>query len=276
MSSTHPHGLCLQRRCLTGAILLAVSCFALKSFADEKTTYKLPSDPEALVISFDQHSGFTLPRKSATPILSIQADGTVLMPDVYGTSRDIKGKISQEELQAILRLAIEDNKFFSHDNAKIKKRIDEIEKTRQIPKIADAPVSAFEIRLADRNHEASQYALGFAVTAYPEIEELKRLTKFQERLRRLMNETRVGGQKGVEKLLEAANAELKKQYPDLKPFDSSNFRGSYFQRDGVLSVTISRNGMTSEGKPDGTFTVAVMKVPEKGEPEVTLRVKTKP
>lgn len=226
------------------------------------------------MISFDQQSGFTPPRQNKAPVLSILANGTVQMPDLYGQSRDVTGKISQTELQELLRFIIKENNFFSYDMKKVQAKITAAQKARPIPQIADAPVSVFEIRLAKRKHNVRHYALGMA-SAYKGIDELQQLRAIQQRLNQLMNETRVGGKAGIEKLLKHANRELKKQHPNVKPFATAAFRGSYILRNGKIKVTFSRHGKKADGKPDGTYVVAIAEVPVEGEPQVEIRAKFK-
>ena len=254
-------------------LLVVFSSFLL---ADEKPKpFPLPEDPKAVVISFDLHSGFTLPRLNKAPVMSILADGTVLMPDLYGQAKDIEGKISRKQLQSLLQFCVTENKFFDYDEKDVQARMKKAQHTRQIPQVADAPVSAFVIQLADRRHTASQYALGMTGEFYEDIKELQNLRAIEKKMNSVMNEVRVGGKKGIAKLLKAANAELRKQHPDVKPLTAAEFRGAYFRQGGVLSATFSRFGMTKDGKRDGTHTVASVQVPEDGEPEVTVNVKAK-
>ena len=249
---------------------------AVASAVEEKqTVYRLPMEPESVVISYDEQNGFTLPRQNEAPLLSILADGTVQMPDAFGTSRDVTGKISKDELQTLLRFIIEENKFFEYDADKVKAKMEEAQKQREIPQIADAPDSVFEIRTADKKHSVRHYALGEA-GEYKEIEELQQLSAIHRRLNKLMSETRVGGKAGIEKLLKLANVELNEQHPDIKPLSAENFAGAYIAQDGKTSATFSRTGKKDDGKPDGTYVVAVLQIPEKGDPQVTIRVKTKP
>ena len=251
-------------------------CTASITSADQKAKpFKLPADPETVVISFDLHSGFTLPRLNSAPVVSIRADGTVLMPDLYGQGKDITGKISGKELQTLLHFCITEKQFFEYDQQDVQKRMKKAEQTRQIPQVADAPVSAFVIQLADRKHAASQYALGMTGEFYEEIKELQNLRAIQSRLTKLMNEVRVGGKPGIARLLKAANTQLKQEYPDIAPLTADNFQGSYV-RQGVIAATFSRFGMTKDGKRDGSYTVTTLEVPDAGDPKVTVRVKTKP
>lgn len=259
--------------CLLVVAALAATC---ASAADKKkTTYRLPKDPKAVVISFDYAGGFTPRRKNPAPLLSILADGTVQMPDRFGFSRDVTGKISQAELQELLRFAIEKNKFFSYDPKKVKAKMLAAEKGKRVPRIADAPSSVFEIHTADKSHKVSHYALGMVGRFYQGVEELQQLYAIQQRLNRLMNETRVGGKAAAEKLLKLANAELKKQYPKVQPLTMANFQNASTRRDKT-SVTFSRYGKTADGKPDRTYVFVGIEVPEKGEPKVSIRAKLKP
>jgi len=259
--------LCLTFFCLMATVIAAAE--------EEQSVYRLPMEPKSLVISYDEQNGFTLPRQNDAPLLSILADGTVQMPDAFGEARDVTGKISKDELQALLRFIIEENKFFDYDEEKVKAKMEEAQKQREIPQIADAPDSVFEIRIADKKHSVRHYALGEA-GEYKEIDELQQLRAIQQRLNKLMSETRVGGKAGIEKLLKLANAELNKQHPDIKPLTTENFAGSYIPQDGKTSATFSRMGTNDDGKADGTFVVAVLQIPENGDPQVTIRVKTKP
>lgn len=255
--------------------LLSLMATVISAAEEEQTVYRLPMEPKSIVISYDEQNGFTLPRQNEAPLLAILADGTVQMPDAFGTSRDVTGEISKDELQNLLRFVIEENKFFDYDPEKVKAKMEEAQKQREIPQIADAPDSVFEIRIADKKHSVRHYALGMA-GEYKEIKELQQLHAIQQRLNKLMSETRVGGKAGIEKLLKFANAELNKQHPDTKPLTAENFAGSHIAQDGKTSATFSRTGKNDEGKPDGTYVVAILQIPEAGDPQVTIRVKTKP
>ena len=265
----------MKRVALSAVLALVVNSTAALAEEAKNSVFELPDDPKALVISFDHQNGFTPPRQNQAPLLSVLADGTVLMPSIFGETRDVSGKISPDELQVLLRFAIEENKFFSFDEEKVKAKMLEVERAKEVPRIADVPDSVFEIHLADRSHKVRHYALGMAREFYKEVDELQHLLALQQRLNRLMSETRVGGKAGIERLVKLANVELKKQYPDIKALKVEDFSGAYLRRDGVTSATISRTGKTAAGKPDGTFTAAVLEIPEEGVPKVKIRVKTK-
>ena len=239
----------------------------------QESTYTLPKDPEAVIVVYDEQSGFGLPRQNPGAVLTILRNGTVLMPDVFGNGRSFKGQLDEQEVQELLRFMIGKQKFFDYDMEKVKAAMKKAESDRNIPQIADAPVQVFEVNIADREHRVSHYALGMA-TEYPEIESLQQLLAIQKRLRGVMNQTRVGGRKGVERLLATANRELKSQLPDIKPFSREEFVGAYTRNNGVTTATFSRTFKDDEGKSTGKFVVASIELPEKnGEPKVTVRSK---
>lgn len=255
--------------------LFTSAVFAAAEDKPKAKTYALPKDPKAVVISFDYKGGFTPPRKKDAPALSILRDGTVQMPDRFGLAKDVTGNISEAELQSILRLAIEDNKFFEFDPAKVKEKIKKAEAGMKfVPRIADAPNSVIEIRLADKTHKVSQYALGFIVNQYPTVKELQQLNAIQTRLNHVMNLTRLGGEKKLAEMLKLANAELKKQEPNAEPFAASELQSASQRQDGTLYVSFHRRFNTADGKPDyKRYVSASIQIPAGGKAKVTVRAK---
>jgi hypothetical protein len=255
-----------------------ISCLMVTviSAAEEgQTVYRLPMEPKAVVISYDEQNGFLGPRQNEAPLLSILADGTVQMPDSFGTSHDVDGKISKDELQSLLRFVIEENKFFDYDSEKVKAKMEEAQKQREILQMVDAPESVFEIRIADKKHSVRHYGIDFA-NEYKEVDELLHLHAIHRRLNKLMGETRVGGKTGIEKLLKLANEKLDKQHPGTKRLTAENFGGAHITQTGITYVIFSRSGQTDDGKSDGTLVSALLVFPKEGDPQITINVKTKP
>lgn len=259
------------------AFSLVIGFVASTTLAEDKAkkTYKLPKDPKATVISFDFKGGFTPRRLKAEPALSILADGTVQMPDRFGFSKDVSGKISQKELQALLRFAIEENKFFSFDAAKVKEKVKKASVGRPIARVADAPSSVIEIKLAGKSHKASYYALGLAANQFKTVAELQQLFAIQKRLNVLMNLTRLGGEKGLKAALKHANDELKKKYPKAKPLTADDLRSVNIRKDGKKTVSFGHYPRRPDGASDGTYVTATLQYPAKGEPMVFVRAKLK-
>lgn len=254
---------------LVGAMLVASTGVA----AEE--VYKLPKDKTATVISLDHKGGFTPRRKSDAPMLSILADGTIKMPDRFGFSKDVNGKISQKELQALLRFIIKDNKFFEYDKAKVAAKMKKAAAGRNIPRVADASTLVIEVKIAGKSNKASQYALGLMANQYKTVPEIQQLSAINQRLNRLMNVTRLGGEKNVKAALELANAELKKKYPKAPPLTMQDFRSANVRKNGQKTVSFGRYGRTADGKSDGTYTNVTLQYPPEGKPKVFVRAKLK-
>ena len=81
--------------------------------------YKLPKDPKSVVISLDFKGGYGPRRKNNAPSLSILANGTILMPDNYGMSKDVKSEMSKKELQELLEFIVEKNQFLKYNKVKV-------------------------------------------------------------------------------------------------------------------------------------------------------------
>lgn len=251
------------------AILVATSGFA----ADE--VYKLPKDKKAAVITLDHKGGFTPRRVSDAPVLSILADGTIKMPDRFGFSKDVNGKMSQKELQALLRFIIKENKFFEYDKAKVAAKMKKAAAGRNIPRVADASTLVIEVKIAEKSNKASQYALGLMANQYKTVAEIQQLSAINRRLNRLMNTVRLGGEKELKKNLALVNAELKKKFPKAKALTKHEFQSCYIRKDGSKTVSFNRLGRTADGKYDRTYVRATIQYPAKGEPKIFVAAKLK-
>lgn len=259
--------------------LLAFATLALVGTAngfDEKTAYELPEDGKTAVIELDYKGGFTPPRKKDDPALSILADGTVLMPDRYGMSKDVTGKLSQRELQELLRFVILDQQFAKIDPAALKLAVQEEQKKRGgfAIQIADAPNTWVRVSVKGHEHEAQYYALGMAANQNPTVDGLQDFHAIEKRLQNVMNIVRGGGREQIARILKLANAELQKQHPDAAPLTMEHLRSAYVGPDGTRRYSLGWNAQGMPGVPAAaTYVNASVNVPEKGDPEVTIRAK---
>src|SRR5690242_8910982 len=94
-------------------ILLALG---LSAAIQQSPTIQLPQDRTAAVITMDLVSSFGLSRKDNRPALTIRADGAVQVVDSSGVVPAIEAKLSSDELQDLLRFAINEYHFFDFDN----------------------------------------------------------------------------------------------------------------------------------------------------------------
>ena len=257
---------------LIGASSATVTVFA----QGEKTDpYALPENGNEVIFVYDLKNGFTLPRQNNAPVLLIRANGKVEMPSLYGEGRDIKGELSEKELQAFLKFVIEENEFVEFDANTVQGQIEAIREKRQVPQIADVPDTIIELKIPGHSQSVRQPAVGMP-SEFAEITSLQQLLAIRKGVDRLMSEMRVGGKQGIKKLLGPINKKLKEEYPDVAPLKASDFSGSYLKQDGSISAIVSRPGRGSDGKPNGTY-VTGMAVISRGsdKPVVSLRVKLK-
>ncbi|MHC4930995.1 MAG: hypothetical protein ACYTGV_02235 [Planctomycetota bacterium] len=182
--------------------------------AAERKTHSLPKDPGAEVVRFEYRGGFRAPRKDDAPRMSILADGTVRVARPHGT---LKAKLTGEELQQLLRFAIDEHRIFEFDAKSVR---EEIRKQKgDQPIVLDAADTVITIRLRKRKAVASFHALQFAATQYPKIKALQDLRAIERRLENLVQIFVGGGRAEVEKLMRRANEELKRQQPKVAPLE---------------------------------------------------------
>jgi hypothetical protein len=185
---------------------------------------QLPQDTKAAVITMDLAGGFGPRRKDNRPALTILADGTVQVVDRSGVVPAIENKLSSEELQDLLRFAINEHHFFDFDQAKAEREAAaQEEKTGYSFSVFDVATTMVRIRTAERDHNAQFYALDEYARAYPEVKVLTHLLAVVVRLRRLLYEVKAGGQEGVAAALNLGNEYLKTAYPRIPPLRREDF-----------------------------------------------------
>lgn len=237
---------------------LASSCLALavtlggSAVADEaaKPKFQLPDDPKAAVIVFDYKGGFTPPRLNQKPMFSILADGSVLMPARFQGQVSHEGKISVKQIHELLTF-IESKKFFEYDAAVVKKKLAQ---GGPRPQIADAPTTVIRVTLKDKQKEVSHYALGIGVDGVPE---LQAIAEIRTRLMRVQSVVQLGGDEEVKKWLKQANAELKTEFPNVRPLTEEDLQSGGKRANGSLYVSFSRRIPAPDNDPRKTIYTSV-------------------
>ena len=72
--------------------------------------HKLPADGKAAVVTMDVKGGRIL-HKGTAPALTVSADGSLIVGDLWGGDRRVEGKINSDDLQALLRFILDEQKF---------------------------------------------------------------------------------------------------------------------------------------------------------------------
>ena len=154
-------------------------------------THALPADATAPVIVYDIGGGMIKPLND-DPAMVIRADGSVTLGNRYRNDARIETRISEADLHALLRLAIDANGFFEINAAEIKQAIDaklkqenEQLKAHGIVRvgargIADAATTVVRIQADGQDHEVQYYALDMQ---FRDDERLTRLHNIVMRLR---------------------------------------------------------------------------------------------
>ncbi len=279
---------------IIGAIAILISC----SFAsgapgtgvggshssggiEKPKEYQLPKDPKAVVISLDFKGGYGPRRKNNSPTLSILANGTVLIPNNYGLSKEIKTEMSKIELQQLLQFIIEENQFLKYDNAKVAaaKKIALEPKpgggVLSFSRIADAATTVIYLHAEGKKIEASEYALIiYAKRTFKDVKELQQLLAIQKRLQQVIKIAYGGGIENVNKILKQANEHLKKKYPKAKPFTLKDFQSASVRADGSKYYSFSWFQKGPKGNPKANRYAHVrFQISVKGDFKITVNAK---
>lgn len=184
----------------------------------------IPQDPSTVIVSMDSHDYWgDLSGANSNPLLAIRADGTI-----YG-SGVLQGRLTQPEVQNLLRYLIEEQGFFNLNATDIRRAIDTVEsKTGIRVDISDAAERTVRIRTADKDHEvrfyaSSFYATRYPPTLYPELKSLGQLRAVETKLSQIVETLKAGGDKVVLDILAEGNAYLARGYPQVAPFTVRDF-----------------------------------------------------
>lgn len=233
-----------SRVILAGALILAAHGRCAADETNQQAPggmgkYALPDDPDAPVIVLDFKGGFTPPRISEEPALTIQADGDVVIPARFEGQKSFRGKISRREIDQLLDFAIVANDFFKYDADKVAQ---ELAGKGPGLRIADAATTVIRITANGRTKEVSHYALGMGRG----VKQLDQLAAIQRRLLRVQSIVQLGGKENVKKWLAVVNAELKKKFPDAPPLSADDLQSGGERGDGSVYVSFQRMRQSDE------------------------------
>jgi hypothetical protein len=149
-----------------------------------KAPIVLPKDPKAAVLTYDPGAnGFI--RKGPPPYLLIQADGSVIVTNVFDGARK-EGKLTPDQLQELLRFVLRDNDFFNVTAARI---ADEIKAAQMASGIAIAlggvGTSVISVQADGKQHEVSYRGAAEYLRVYPQARTLGQYVAVEKRLAEL-------------------------------------------------------------------------------------------
>ena len=237
----------------------------------ELPAYELPKDPKAAVLTLDFTGGVGPPRQNDEPTLVIRADGTAIVGNPWGQQKRMEVKLEKAQVQALLWFALEKNKFFDLDAAKLKGEVMEAQQKKGGLgfAIADAATTTIRIHANGKEHEVQYYALGMAANQWPQVKGLASLHAIEKKLNQVRSEIYAGGPAGVAERLKLANAELKAKHPDAAPLTANDLQTAWQLANGQTTVAFMR-----QSEADGKITTINAQVAEaeKGPAKVTVNV----
>jgi hypothetical protein len=197
-------------------------------------SYQLPSDPGQPVITLD-FKGSRLKRIDASPALSIYADGRVVMPQLYAHSVAREGRISQQQLQALLDLIVVSNKFFLYDPRQVEAKLAALPGPRPA---LPMHLASTEITVHVNQHAKTVSYFGLGHDAM--VEESAQLLAIRRRLEQLMSTLMLGGEKEVAAWLALANQRLASERPKSEPLSLDDLESGTLRTDGSVFVRFVR------------------------------------
>lgn len=149
--------------------------------------YQLPADERTVILRYES-LGSMLPKQNMQPLLTVFANGELVISNTWPERPLHPEPLSSVELQQLLYNIIAEKHFLTIDSDAIKKEIDDLSKRDgRIFAIADAPTTVITLNLPEHNHRIAIYALDSASQQFPEIDELQDLLAVQNQLKVLMS-----------------------------------------------------------------------------------------
>jgi hypothetical protein len=179
----------------------------------------------------------------------------------FGPPRQFKTRISEDDLQAFLSLAIDRNRFFQISGPQLQETVGIV--------TDDAPTTSIRIRADGLDHEVAMAALSEAAARRPDVRQLQQLHAIYLHLLRLMNVTVAGGEAGLERALEIINAQLARERPGQRPLGVQDLELAHPMADDGVRLRFVRTDRTSTAATSSRLLVE-MDRPAKGSPVVRV------
>jgi hypothetical protein len=254
-----------------GALVAAAASCARAVSAEEPPGGGDPS--REVVVRLDDRGGYGSRRKTDEARLSIRADGRLRAPSLHGVGQDFEATLPAEDLRALLRFVVEDQRFFELDRGAIEA---DIAKRREpddpVLSVADASETVVEIRWGGRAKTVSFPALGAAVAMHPDVDGVRRLASVVRRIDATHAAARAGGREGARRIVETANAALAKAHPGEAAFSADDLEFTGERPDGTRIFRMRRRTPPGKGQKVAGHVVAMVFVAKDGASEVFLDV----
>jgi hypothetical protein len=189
-------GIKLEFLPLVCALLFSISCAAAPTpiAEDSAMPHTLPHTSEAVVVQWQTLGGLSMDRSTIAD-LTIFADGKTIVGPRFSQGLCDESQLDMEQIQDILRFAIDENDFFRIDSSAIHAEIEASKQQRQAasqeigaiavplgPPYVDAGTSVILMAADGQHHEVSVQGLAFAAQDFPEIAALQQLRAIELKL----------------------------------------------------------------------------------------------
>ncbi len=189
------------------------------------------------------------------PFIEILADGTVNCGVIRQGAVAATSKLTEEQIQNLMRFIVDERKFFEIDEAKIASAMSEKElDTRNF--------SNYRLMVSYGGKERTINVTGVRslARAFPELEPLQQAYKIDRRLNQLFVTVNVGGRQNMFEILKLVNEQLKK-HNDLAPgfgVDDASFVA--VSPDGNMRLTFGKSTYDEDGAEKFRYVATFRKV----------------
>jgi hypothetical protein len=239
----------------------------------KQTPVKVSAKNDAPVIEFDTVGGYRManPREfTPTPRLQIFSNGKVVCGRPEPQFAEVVYQMPQQELMELLEFVVNEQQFFSITKKKIDTQITE---SGNRVRVADAPTSLFGVEVDRGTHRCEIYAVEFVVKQFPDISELQRISKIQQRLMAVAIRAQLGSEERKTSILKAVNDALKKESPAAKPLTVGDIQYAATLQDKSFKVVFQRNDHDAEGNFTDNINIQYRLTTPESEPELRVRVR---
>jgi hypothetical protein len=231
------------------------------AWADSPTTrpHTLPADAQTPVITLDRNGGM-IRLLNPDPVFQILSDGTAIVGDPFGWGRVVKGKLSLDQLQALLHFILDDEKFADIADADLQ--------MRGGMRVTDATMTKISIDADGAGHQCGGAAIEMVAQQAGKNSPASRFVEIDQRIEAVRRVVALGGDDAVKKLVDAANAKLKTDLPDEPPMQPGDLANARPAADGSDEATFSRKTML----PDGKWHLTQAVVSDDGKGNISVKV----
>ncbi len=227
----------------------------------EKRKIKFPKNNDP-VVEFDITGGFRMAqpnRFKPTPRLRIFKDGSIICGTNSPQFKEVRSKISIDELTALLEATVNQDKFFEMDSESVKTKIANAQNSIRV---ADAGTSEFTINLERGKHTCKVYALKLAARHQDDIPEIKALIRLENQMFHLIHLASLGGKESAEEYLKQANQKIAQKDKSVTPLELSDLVSAVQYSDGRIQGNFRRRTDAPDGKPSKLVAALITKSPD--------------